>query len=74
MMHITLACDACTLQQPKILRGISHGTGPDTNWDYVIVAIAALLVIFTLFYSLKWLIEPGEKSADHIKNSILTTV
>jgi hypothetical protein len=64
------ACPACTSQQPKILRGITHGTGPQNNWDYVIVLTAVAVVLFTLFFSIKWLLHPGEKDSSHIKQFI----
>ena len=74
MLRLTAAaCDACVRKQPRFLRGISHGTGPETKWDYWIVSFVAVLVILTLFYSVKWLVEPGEKSPDHIKNLVLIT-
>lgn len=68
---ITLACPVCDKQQPKILKGIAHGGGPGSQWDYVIVGITAVVVVVTLFYSIKWLFKPGEKSPDHIKQLIL---
>lgn len=67
------ACPACEKQQPKILRGISHGTGPDSQWDYVIVSVGLLIVLLTLFYSIRWIFLPGEKSPNHIKQFILNT-
>ncbi|ATP55613.1 hypothetical protein CPT03_03585 [Pedobacter ginsengisoli] len=66
-----MACPACEQQQPKLLKVITHGAGPDSNWDYVIVSITAIIVLFCLFFSVKWLLRPGEKSATHIKFSIL---
>ncbi|MEJ7736951.1 MAG: hypothetical protein WKF97_05955 [Chitinophagaceae bacterium] len=66
-----IACPACKKQQPKILQGITHGTGPDSNWDYVIVWATALIVLATLFYSVKWMINPEEKSMNHIKRTVL---
>lgn len=66
-----IACPACEKQQPKILRGITHGTGPESNWDYAIVWAAVIIVLFTLYFSVKWLIKPGEKSEKHIKRLIL---
>jgi len=66
-----LACPVCERNQPKILKGITHGAGPESKWDYLIVAIALIIVAFTLFYSVKWLIRPGEKSGTHIKRFIL---
>jgi uncharacterized protein HemY len=68
----SFACPACKEQQPKILLGITHGGGPGSNWDYVIVWIVVAIVLFTLFFSLKWLIRPGEQSHSHIKRLILS--
>ena len=65
------ACPVCEKQQPKVLQGITHGAGPQNQWDYVIVAIGVGIVLFTLFYTMKWIIRPGEKSASHIKKHIL---
>ena len=66
-----IACPACEKKQPKILAGITHGAGPDSNWDYVIVWATVLVVLVTLFYTIKWLIKPGENSYDHIKRTVL---
>jgi len=68
---IANACPVCDKQQPKVLRGITHGTGPDSQWDYVIIAITVIIVLLSLFYSVKWILRPGEKSANHIKNLII---
>jgi H+/Cl- antiporter ClcA len=74
ILRLTVAaCDACTAKQTRLLRGISHGAGPETKWDYWIVALVVVLVILTLFYSVKWLVKPGEKSPAHIKNLVLIT-
>jgi hypothetical protein len=64
-------CPACDAQQPRILRGITHGAGPQSNWDLLIVAVAATIVIATLFFSLKLLLSPGEKGEKHIKRLVL---
>jgi len=66
------ACPACTLQQPRLLRGITHGVGPDSRWDYLIVGVAVAIVVVSLYFSIKWLIRPGERSETHIKQFILT--
>ena len=68
-----LACPVCEKQQPEILRGITHGIGPGSNWDYIIVWSAVVIVVFTLYFSVKWLIRPGERSQTHIKRFILDT-
>lgn len=65
------ACELCEAQQPKFLRGITHGAGPQGNSDYVIVIAAALLVLVTLFYAIKFLVRPGERGSNHIKRTIL---
>lgn len=65
------SCPVCEARQSKILRGISHGAGPQSQWDFLIVAIAAFIVLATFFYSMKWLLSPGEKSEKHIKRLVL---
>ena len=66
-----MACPICEKQQPKVLQGITHGAGPQSNWDWLIIAIITIITLLTLFYSLKYLIKPGENNANHIKQSIL---
>ncbi|QCX53893.1 hypothetical protein [Elizabethkingia sp. JS20170427COW] len=68
---VAKACEACEKQQPAVTRGLTHGTGPQSSWDWVIVAIISLITLFTLYYSLKFLIKPGENNKDHIKNNVL---
>lgn len=67
------ACPVCEKQQPALLKGITHGTGPEGNQDFIIIAIAVIIVLFTLFYSVKWLLRPGEHARDHIKQIVLNT-
>lgn len=69
--NFVFACEACKLQQPKITQDFTHGTGPDSGWDWMIVGGISIITIYTLFYSVKYLVKPGEKNRDHIKNSIL---
>lgn len=66
-----IACPVCERNQPKALRGIVHGAGPESNWDYASVVLTAIIACITLFYSIKWLVKPGEKNSNHIKYSIL---
>ena len=68
---IAFACPVCERNQPKILRGIVHGSGPDSNWDYVSIWMTIIIAVIALFFSIKWLLKPGEKNPDHIKYSIL---
>lgn len=68
---IVNACPECEKQQPKILKGIAHGAGPQSQWDYVIVWGMVAIVLITLFYTLKFMIKPNENKRNHIKNTIL---
>ncbi len=70
--QIVSACPACEKQQPKITMGFTHGAGPQSNWDWVIIAVISLITLFTFVFSLKYLIKPGETNSDHIKKSILS--
>jgi hypothetical protein len=72
MHYLGVACSVCERQQPALLRGITHGTGPDSDWDYLIISFAAAIVVVTLFLSVKWLLRPGERSTAHIKHVILS--
>jgi len=65
------ACELCKSQQPKALQNITHGTGPESNWDFIIITVAAIIVTATLFLSIKFLIRPGEKNPEHIKNIVV---
>lgn len=68
---ISWACPVCEKQQPKLLKGISHGTGPSSDWDFVIIIVAVIIVLATLFYTIKWIVKPGEKNLNHIKRTVL---
>lgn len=68
----SFACPVCEKKQPKILKGIAHGTGPESQWDYVIVWGTVAITVITLFFAIKWLIKPGEKEENHIKRMFLT--
>jgi len=70
-MQIVVACPVCEKQQPPITQGLTHGSGPQSNWDWLIIAVIAAITLLTLILSLKYLIKPGEKNSDHIKQSIL---
>ncbi|MDP2453676.1 MULTISPECIES: hypothetical protein [unclassified Kaistella] len=71
VVNFAFACDACKLQQPKVTRDFTHGVGPRGDFDWIIVAVIAVITILTFIYSLKFLVKPGEKDRNHIKNSIL---
>jgi len=66
-----LACDVCQKNQPAPLRGITHGTGPQSAWDMPIIWCAVVIVGITLVLAVKMLVRPGERQAGHIKHRIL---
>lgn len=66
-----LACEVCERNQPAVLKGITHGTAPESRWDYLIVCSAVVIVAVSAFYFVKWIIYPGERSERHIKRVIL---
>lgn len=65
------ACDVCRSNQPKGFEDITHGRGPTGVTDYIITWIAIVIVLATLFLSIKYLVKPKEDNTDHIKNLIL---
>lgn len=67
----SMACDVCQKNQPAPLRGITHGTGPQSQWDMPIVWAAAIIVTITLALTLRMLLKPGERHSGHIKRIIL---
>lgn len=71
MQQSAEACPACAKAQPKIIRGLTHGVGPQNNLDWIIVAIISMITVITFFYALKYIFKPGEKDSKHIKKTIL---
>lgn len=66
-----MACEACNQQQPKFLQGITHGAGPGSNWDYLIVSFMVFITLYSLYATVKCMICPAEKENGHIKRMIL---
>ena len=62
-----LACELCQRNQPKILQDVTHGEGPQGQWDYVITWTAVGIVAVVLFFSIKFLVRPSENNPKHIK-------
>lgn len=68
---VSFACEVCKANQPKMLENITHGQGPQGNVDYLITWSAAILVAFTLLFSVIYLVKPKENKPGHIKNIVL---
>ena len=72
MQGIAFGCPVCDRAKAKTAFGnISHGIGPQNIFDYAAVWIMIGIVVLTLFFTIKWLIKPGEKNTEHVKYSIL---
>lgn len=67
------ACDACKQQQPKLFQGITHGAGPTSNWDYIIVSVMVLITLYSFFALVKYLAKPDDPKHQDIKNIILNS-
>ena len=67
---ITFACDVCKKNQPTGFEYITDGAGPSGDLDYYIIWGGIIIVAFTFFYSLKYLIRPKESKPDHIKTIV----
>ncbi len=66
-----LACDVCNRRTSEEMQGYVHGIGPQGNMDYIITWSAIIIVGFTLFFSIKFLVKPKESAPDHIKNIVV---
>lgn len=67
----SFACEVCKNNQPRPLKGITHGVGPTGTIDYIIITIATIIVAVALFLSIKYLVKPKEGNSGHIKNIVL---
>ena len=67
-----MACPVCDRNDTNEFKLINtHGTKPESSWDYLIVIIISVITIVALYYSVKWLRKPNEKNNDHIKYQFL---
>jgi len=46
-------------------------SAPQSFVEYILVGIAAVILVWTLVKATQWTIRPGEHNADHIKRTIL---
>ena len=59
----------CARRTSQPLRGITHGTGPQNQWDLPIVVAAGIVVALAL--ALRMLLKPGERDRSTSKRIIL---
>ena len=55
----------------EIMHDMSHMAGPQAAWEYVLVAVAVIIVGWVFYLAFKYTLKPGEEQADHIKRRIL---
>lgn len=67
----SFACPTCEKAQPKFFRGITHGAGPESNLDYLIIGFTAIIVLYCGCITVSRLIKPNEMQKEHIKNAFL---
>ena len=53
------------------MHDMSHMAGPQATWEYVLVAVAVIIVVWVFYLAFKYTLKPGEDQADHIKRRIL---
>jgi hypothetical protein len=66
-----VACEACKKQQPKLLQGITHGSGPDSTWDYLIVSVMVVITVYSFYAMVKCMTKSRDKAHQSIKTIIL---
>ena len=74
LIQNVMACEVCEKNQPAILRGITHGTGPEGNLDYVIIWSAVIIVLTTMVFFIKYLVWPKEEDPKHIKRTFINEI
>lgn len=54
------------------LQSHAHGAGPrPAFYEYLIVAAAAVVMVWTVYLAVRMTARPGEDQPDHIKRAIL---
>ena len=53
------------------MHDMSHMAGPQAAWEYVLVAVAVIIVVWVFYLAFKYFFKPGEQQSDHIKRRIL---
>jgi len=53
------------------MHDMSHLAGPQAAWEYVLVVVAVIIVVWVFYLAFKYIFKPGEEQADHIKRRIL---
>lgn len=51
--------------------GEHHAAAPTVLAELIIVVVGVIITALVAYYTLKYLIRPGEKSADHVKRRVL---
>ena len=72
IQQIMYACPVCErANKNKLFGKIGHNAQPTSTFDYIWVWIMIIITLYTLYYSIKYLVKPNENNKNHIKYSIL---
>lgn len=69
---VSFACELCKKRQPKGFENITHGSGPETIWDYGIFYGSIGIVILTIILFVIYCFKPNKKSLYFFDNQIFT--
>ncbi|MCX8481620.1 MAG: hypothetical protein ORN58_06860, partial [Sediminibacterium sp.] len=60
IQQIMYACPVCErANKNKLFGKIGHAAQPASNFDYIWVWIMIIITLYTLYYSIKYLIKPN---------------
>jgi hypothetical protein len=48
-----------------------HWHSPHTVWEFVILIVDAIVVVWVFYLAIKYTVKPGEENPDHIKRKAL---
>lgn len=71
--QVALSCPVCDREKAnQVTLGLSHGAGPDHNWEWLVVAGMAGITLFALFLAIKYFIKPDNAKTNEFKKSIFS--
>ena len=62
-----MACPVCDKRQPKGFAGITHGTGPESAFDYWMLYGSMAVVVLTLLLFVRFMIRPETRAMNRLK-------
>ena len=62
-----IACPVCDKRQPKGFAGITHGTGPESAFDYWMLYGSMAVVVLTLLLFVRFMVRPETRAMNRLK-------